>query len=697
MDRSSSSLATLAEEALRLSETRLHLALRAGRMGTWELDLNRNELQCSNVFKANFGRTDDAPFTFADVEDTVDELDREAWRHAMAAVRTASELEGGATSSFELEMRVRWPDESVHWVYLRAEGARAGAQRLLSGIAILVDERKAIEETLRAADRQKDEFLATASHELRTPLNAILGWARLLRSGKLDSSATLQGIETIERNAIAQVRVIEDILDGSRIVTGKLRLELRPVDMSALVSAALDAIRPAAEAKQIELAVEVGAEAVRLSGDPDRLQQVVWNLANNAIKFTPKGGHVRVHLGHVGSHVELTVSDSGRGIPSTFLPHVFERFRQLDGGTTRRHGGLGLGLALVRHLAEAHGGSAHAESPGEGGGATFTVRLPIRAVHAEDPVAERREPRTENALPLAPGALDGVSVLVVDDEADARDLVATVLRASGAEVSVASGAEHALELLASWCPTLLVSDIGMPDIDGYELIRRVRSNLGTRGAELPAVALTAFAREEDRRLALAAGFHSHVAKPVEPVELVRLVDGLSRASHSETTKVVGVGVVRRADPLAKLERVLATQGIAAALRFLNDRTAHRFTGLYRFGDQTLMNLFLIDAESPAVEHGDDVPLRETYCSIVGETTRSFTTEDTRRDDRLRGHPARDSVVSYCGVLLRDAEGAPFGTLCHFDVCPSDVPVSEMPLLEIAAQSLMRALAGTGLV
>ncbi|RYZ63933.1 MAG: PAS domain S-box protein, partial [Proteobacteria bacterium] len=328
-----------AEEALRLSETRLHLALRAGRMGTWELDLKDRTLQCSAVFRANFGRTHEEPLSFDAVEAAVPETDREAWQRALAAVRTAVDTGDTAANGFQIETRVCWPDASLHWVHLRAEATRVGAQTLLSGIAVLVDERKATEESLRAADRQKDEFLATASHELRTPLNAILGWARLLRGGKLDPSATLQGIETIERNAIAQVRVIEDILDGSRIVTGKLRLELRPVDMSELVSAALDAIRPAAEAKQIELDVRTDPDAVRLTGDPDRLQQVVWNLANNAIKFTPKGGRVNVRLERHGPHVELTVSDTGRGIPASFLPHVFERFRQLDSGTTRRHGG----------------------------------------------------------------------------------------------------------------------------------------------------------------------------------------------------------------------------------------------------------------------------------------------------------------------------------------------------------------------
>ncbi len=394
--------------------------------------------------------------------------------------------------------------------------------------------REDIEHARQEAERAslaKDEFLATASHELRTPLNAILGWARLLRAGQLDPSSCERAFETIERNAKSQVQLIEDILDGSRIITGKLHLEIRPLDMTALVSAAMDAVRPAAEAKGIQVSVAMDPAAARIVGDPERLQQVVWNLANNAIKFTPKGGRVDVCLERVGTSIELAVLDSGQGISPEFLPHVFERFRQAEGSPSRRHGGLGLGLALVRHLVEAHGGTVHAESAGVGRGARFTVSLPVQAVYEPAPRGPTRPvaPNDEGG-PLT--RLNGVRVLVVDDEADARDLVATVLRAQGAEVTAASSAKQALELLSKTSPMILVSDIGMPETDGYELIRRVRALSGANEAQIPAIALTAYAREEDRRRALQAGFQTYVAKPVEPAELVRVVAALVIARNT---------------------------------------------------------------------------------------------------------------------------------------------------------------------
>ncbi|HVW29987.1 MAG TPA: ATP-binding protein [Polyangiaceae bacterium] len=379
-------------------------------------------------------------------------------------------------------------------------------------------------ENAEHANRAKDEFLTTASHELRTPLTAILGWARLLRAGHLDPSGYLRGVETIERNALAQVRLIEDILDGSRIITGKLRLETRPLDLRRLVQAAVETVRPAADAKNIALCSEVDETAVHVVGDPERLQQVVWNLCNNAIKFTPKGGAVSVRLRRIGTDVELEVSDNGQGIAPDFLPHVFERFRQGEGSTTRRYGGLGLGLALVRHLIEAHGGSVSAESAGVGCGATFTARIPVQAtfrkVESEPPAANRDVAATPLVVDLT-----GVSVLVVDDDPDSRALVATVLRGSGADVTTATNAMDALHHLSRAMPTLLLSDVGMPETDGYELMRRVRTELGAAGAAVPAIALTAYAREEDRRLAISAGFNHHVAKPVEPAALLRIVAG----------------------------------------------------------------------------------------------------------------------------------------------------------------------------
>jgi PAS domain S-box-containing protein len=380
------------------------------------------------------------------------------------------------------------------------------------------------------ANRAKDEFLATASHELRTPLNAILGWARLLRNDRVDASVFGRGLETIERNAMAQVQLIEDILDGSRIIAGKLHLEIRATDLAAVVNAAVDAVRPAATAKNIGLTLALDPEASRIHGDPDRLQQVVWNLLNNALKFTPKGGNVEVRLDRFGMSIELCVRDDGQGIPLDFLPHVFDRFRQADGSTTRRSGGLGLGLALVRHLVEAHGGSARAESPGAGLGATFIVTLPVQAVFPEAIAASRpKSPEPVVQLARAVQPLIGVTVLAVDDEPDARDLVATLLRAQGAEVRVAGSVDDALHALKEHTPNVIVSDIGMPDKDGYMLIGTVRSLAGDV-SRTSAIALTAYAREQDRRRALEAGFDSYIAKPVEPGVLVRLVSELAKRS-----------------------------------------------------------------------------------------------------------------------------------------------------------------------
>jgi signal transduction histidine kinase/DNA-binding NarL/FixJ family response regulator len=541
-----------------------------------------------------------------------------------------------------------------------------------------------------SASSAKDDFLATASHELRTPLNAILGWARLLQSGELDAAAVARAIDIIDRNANAQVRLIEDILDGSRIISGKLQLEIRPLDMTVLVGAALDAVRAAAEAKRIVLTMRLDPAAARVFGDPDRLQQVIWNLVTNAIKFTPKDGTVDVSLRRVGTDIELRVRDSGEGIDPEFLPHVFERFRQADGSTTRRHGGLGLGLALVRHLVEAHGGAVRAASEGPGLGATFAITLPVQAVFAEAALGTPPGSSADRAFVPGPAHLSGVRVLVVDDEADARDLVATALSARGALVTTASSAAEALERLAGGSFAAMVSDVGMPDVDGYELVARVRAGTPARGVRLPTVALTAYSREEDRRRALEAGFDAHVAKPVEPARLVEVVAGIVQAAQLEEARRPA-GRTAQADVLAKFERILNGAGIHDALRFLNSRTPHRFTGIYRFDPPTLRNVALLDTDDVGKTSGDDALIEETYCSIVGAFERPFATADTLQDERLRAHPARESVRSYCGVLLRRPDGSAFGTLCHFDLAPRDVPVAEMPLLEAAAVLIMRRM------
>jgi PAS domain S-box-containing protein len=378
------------------------------------------------------------------------------------------------------------------------------------------------------SNRIKDEFLATVSHELRTPLTAILGWAHLLRTGTSNSDFTHKAFETIERNARAQAQLIDDLLDVSRIITGKLRIDLQPIDPNTFIEAAIESIKPGAEAKGVRLQKIVDTGMVFVAGDPVRLQQVVWNLLANAVKFTPRNGRVQVKLERVNSHVEITVSDTGAGIPSEFLPLVFDRFRQADQRKTRQHGGLGLGLSIVRHLVELHGGNVKAESPGEGHGSTFTVLLPVAPVYQFGAESERVHPAARDMLPTYECAerLDDLRILVVDDEPDTRELLKVGLGQCGASVTVAGSAAEAYAVLQDGVTDLLISDIGMPGEDGYELIRRVRQLPAESGGKVPAIALTAYARVEDRMQALRAGYQMHVPKPIELVELVAVATSL---------------------------------------------------------------------------------------------------------------------------------------------------------------------------
>ena len=389
---------------------------------------------------------------------------------------------------------------------------------------LLENERVARSEAERMSN-VKDEFLATLSHELRTPLNAILGWSHLLRSGGKDRADLLKGLETIERNARIQTQLIEDLLDMSRITSGKLRLDVQPISPVPFIDAAIETVRPAADAKGISLEKFLDPFAGLISGDPSRLQQVVWNLLSNAIKFTPKEGKVQVALQRVDSHVEISVADTGIGIAPDFIPHLFERFRQGDASTTRNFGGLGLGLSIVKSLVELHGGTVAAESPGEGLGTRITVRLPINAVHRLADAAEDGGHPSVAAgeAPALAGELSGIRVLVVDDQSDARILISRVLEDSGADVQSAASADEALRLLTVHKPNVLVSDIGMPEADGFELLKRVRALEQHEGGRVPAIALTAFARSEDRTRALRAGFVVHVSKPVDPSELIATV------------------------------------------------------------------------------------------------------------------------------------------------------------------------------
>jgi PAS domain S-box-containing protein len=378
-----------------------------------------------------------------------------------------------------------------------------------------------------AANRMKDEFLATLSHELRTPLNAIVGWAKILRSGKVDAAELEEGLSAIDRNSQAQTQIVEDLLDISRIVSGNLRLDVQRVSLADILETALAAVLPAANAKEIRIHKVLDSLVGPVTGDPARLQQVIWNLIANAVKFTPKGGQVQILLERVNSHVELSVIDTGIGIKPEFLPHIFDRFRQADSSTTRRHGGLGLGLAIAKHLVEMHGGSIRAKSPGEGQGATFTIALPITVVHPEQPAPARIRAQETDVLAEVrqDRALAGLKVLVVDDEPDALQLLSRALADCEAQVAAASSAAEALAVIVQFHPDVIVCDIGMPDEDGYDLIHQVRANPATK--DIPAAALTAFARPDDRKRSLLAGFQIHVAKPIDPAELTAVVASLA--------------------------------------------------------------------------------------------------------------------------------------------------------------------------
>ncbi|HEX8235017.1 MAG TPA: ATP-binding protein [Abditibacteriaceae bacterium] len=538
-----------AKEALGQSEERLRIALDAAQLGAWQLDLATGHLNCTPRCKTNFGFPPDVEFSYDALIESIHPDDR-------GPVRAAAESAIHEHNDYRCEYRVLWPDGTEHWILAMGRANYDSQGRPYSMVGVTADitlrknadnEREQLltrEQAARAeaetANRLKDEFLATVSHELRTPLMAILGWTSLLRVGQLDAATTSSALETIERNANSQVQLINDLLDVSRIISGQMRLNLQPIELAQIIEAALDAVRPAAEARGIELHSSLDPKADPVPGDADRLQQVVWNLLTNAVKFTPAGGKVYVSLQRTGSYMEITIRDTGKGIDPQFLPNVFDRFRQADQTSTRRHGGLGLGLSIVRQLVTLHGGLVEAQSEGEGKGATFVVRLPLTVARRAGEESERDPATTQNATAQYGAALDGatrlddIRVLVVEDEPDTRDVLRTVLQQCGSQVVTADSAAEAMRVLGKWKPHVLVSDIGMPSQDGYALIKQVRALDAEHGGRVPAIALTAYAKEEDRTRALSAGFQMHVAKPVEPLELAAVVARLAARTGALT-------------------------------------------------------------------------------------------------------------------------------------------------------------------
>jgi PAS domain S-box-containing protein len=556
-----------ARKALDEALARLKLALDAARLGDWSWDAQTDILNMSETAADIFGIPPGPRMSWDAMSELLHKEDRQ-----MARVAVDEAL--AKHTDYDVEYRVTRNGNSEVWVSSKGRGIYADNGTIVGMLGFVQDisTRKSNEETLRKqaeelrtlnesvtrlyqtatkaraeaekaaaenerlyrqaeeSSRLKEEFLATISHELRTPLSAILGWTRMLRMGQLSPENSAKALDTIERNARAQSQLVDDLLDVSRIITGKLRMDVRPSDPSSFIDAAVEAVRPAAEAKGVRVQKVIDTGPISIPGDPVRLQQVVWNLLSNAIKFTPRGGRVQIRSERVNSHLEIVVSDTGQGISPDFLPHVFDRFRQADQKTSRQHGGMGLGLAIVRHLVEMHGGTVSANSEGEGKGATFTVSLPIAPIYQVDSSAGRVHPGARDLLPPndVTDRLDELKILVVDDEADTRELLRQGLEYCGATVSVAGSAAEAVEALMAQTPDILISDIGMPGVDGYDLIRQVRRLPATNGGKIPAIALTAYTRTEDRLQALRAGYDMHVPKPVELAELVAVAASVVR-------------------------------------------------------------------------------------------------------------------------------------------------------------------------
>ena len=521
------------EIAFQESEERLRLATDAARLGTFDWDIPTQQVTWNRFHRTLLGYAPELSSSFAAWERRVHPDD-------LAGVTAALQLAQDSNTNYSCEYRVIWEDDSLHWLaalgrfYYDSDNRPLRMTGIIQDITdrvqferdrerILQQKQAALAESERV-NRIKDEFLAILSHELRSPLNPILGWTKLLQTRKLDEAKTIAALATIERNAKAQCQLIDDLLDMARVLRGKLSLNMAPVDLLLVIESAIDTVQTAAIVKSIQIHA-VLSDIRQVSGDAVRLQQIIWNLLTNAVKFTPSGGRIDIRLEQIDNQAQITITDTGKGISPDFLPHIFESFRQEDASVTRNHGGLGLGMAIVYQLVEAHGGTVTADSPGEGKGATFTVRLPLLNVNSKK---NQSSPSREQNLDLT-----SIRVLVIDDEPDSRELLAVMLTQAGAEVmSVASAAEF-LAALESFQPDVAVSDIGMPEVDGYTLLRQVRSLSLEQGGQVPAIALTAYAGEIDRQHAIAAGFQKHIAKPIEPdqlvVAIVSLLSGRSRS------------------------------------------------------------------------------------------------------------------------------------------------------------------------
>lgn len=527
-----------AEGRLRESEERFRLATSAGRVGVWDWDIINRRVSWSESLYAIHGLKHEEFDGTAEASSSL--IHPDDYPRVAEAIQRA--LEHDAT--YEMEFRLVRPGGAIIWVHTHGQLVRDAAGRPLRMLGITVDitERRELlarEQAARAeaqeANRMKDEFLATVSHELRSPLNGILGWVKLLQAKRLGEEDATRALDTIERNVRAQAKLIEDLLEVSRIITGKVRLDMQKVDLNRIIEVAADSIRPLARAKDIELQTTLDPSIGFISGDEQRLLQIVGNLLSNAVKFTPRQGQIDLRLCRAGSQAEIAVRDTGQGISPDFLPQVFDRFKQASTGSARSNGGLGLGLAIVRHLVELHSGTVEAESEGIGRGSTFRVRLPLAA--ASEEIETIRKPGAETPFECKP-MLDGVQILVLDDSKDARELIGVILCQCAATVVVADTPAKAREILATRPVDLILSDIEMPEEDGYAFIRSVRKMETDR--KIPAVALTAYVRSEDRSRALIAGFQYHLPKPVEPAELIAVVCNLTGRPYlmkADTTSV----------------------------------------------------------------------------------------------------------------------------------------------------------------